>query len=285
MADAVRLVPAPAADGFYVHADHLGSPQAMTDDAQQEVWRIDTRPFGEVEALTWTVENNQRFPGQYADAESGYSQNWFRDYEPALGRYLQSDPIGLAGGINTFAYVGGNPINLVDVYGLVDNSSPWQVGWEWLTGTGPRTHNFSDNDPFTQILKQHDHIEELLEKLCDKTLPPAGRYNYSLGGLAGVPKFARDYSSVFSGGLKGNIAAAYLGSYRLEYKVKGYAVNIIVSNSSTIGSATHPPIIGYTDWWQKNVAGTLTNLFSSGALSTTTQTFDFNMNLPCSCGP
>ena len=117
-ADAVRLVPAPAADGYYVHADHLGSPQAMTDDAQQEVWRIDTRPFGEVEALTWTVENNQRFPGQYADAESGYSYNYFRDYEPALGRYLQSDPIGLAGGINTFAYVGGNPLKFTDPLGL-----------------------------------------------------------------------------------------------------------------------------------------------------------------------
>ena len=118
VADAVRLVPAPAADGYYVHADHLGSPQALTDDAQQEVWRIDTRPFGEVEALTWTVENNQRFPGQYADAESGYSYNYFRDYEPALGRYLQSDPIGLAGGINTFAYVGGNPVGTVDPMGL-----------------------------------------------------------------------------------------------------------------------------------------------------------------------
>ena len=117
-ADAVRLVPAPAADGYYVHADRLGSPQAMTDDAQQEVWRIDTRPFGEVEALTWTVENNQRFPGQYEDAESGYSYNWFRDYEPALGRYLQSDPIGLMGGVNTFAYVEGNPVGAVDPAGL-----------------------------------------------------------------------------------------------------------------------------------------------------------------------
>jgi RHS repeat-associated protein len=116
-ADAVRLVPAPAADGYYVHTDHLGSPQAMTDDAQDEVWRIDTRPFGEVEALTWTVENNQRFPGQYSDAESGYSYNYFRDYDPTIGRYLQSDPIGLAGGINTFAYVGGNPVGAVDPTG------------------------------------------------------------------------------------------------------------------------------------------------------------------------
>ena len=85
-------------DLTYVHADHLGQPQKMTDDSQVVVWNHVTRPFGETESLTGAATNNQRFPGQYADGESGYAYNYFRDYDPRLGRYLQSDPIGLGGG-------------------------------------------------------------------------------------------------------------------------------------------------------------------------------------------
>ncbi|MGH8568560.1 MAG: RHS repeat-associated core domain-containing protein [Gammaproteobacteria bacterium] len=67
-----------------------------------------------------SVTVNLRFPGQYFDAETGLHYNYFRDYDPSLGRYVQSDRIGLAGGLNTYAYTANNPITYADPRGLID---------------------------------------------------------------------------------------------------------------------------------------------------------------------
>jgi len=61
---------------------------------------------------------NLRFPGQYFDAETGTNYNWMRDFDPRLGRYIESDSVGLLGGLNTYAYVKGQPLTLIDPYGL-----------------------------------------------------------------------------------------------------------------------------------------------------------------------
>ena len=122
-ADAVRFVDAVSATTapanlFYVHSDHLGTPRKLTDATANLVWDHQTTPFGETVALAGLADVNLRFPGQYFDAESGLHYNYFRDYDPSTGRYIESDPIGLAGGINTYAYVGGNPVNRTDPEGL-----------------------------------------------------------------------------------------------------------------------------------------------------------------------
>ncbi len=105
---------------YYVHANHIDAPLALTDQNGDIVWQANYTPFGVVNITTnlLSEEMTARFPGQYADSESGLYYNYFRDYDPELGRYIQSDPIGLAGGINTYGYVGGNPVNFYDPLGL-----------------------------------------------------------------------------------------------------------------------------------------------------------------------
>jgi RHS repeat-associated protein len=90
----------------------------MTDTLGNVVWTARLDAYGKVTTETGTVVNNLRFPGQYHDRETGLYYNWHRYYSPELGRYITSDPIGLAGGLNTYAYVGGNPVNLSDPDGL-----------------------------------------------------------------------------------------------------------------------------------------------------------------------
>jgi RHS repeat-associated protein len=98
--------------------DHLGTPKIVTDDAGEVVWKADYQPFGYVDIAVNGIENNLRFAGQYYDEETGLHYNYHRYYDPRTGRYLTPDPIGLAGGINLFAYVQNNPINAVDPLGL-----------------------------------------------------------------------------------------------------------------------------------------------------------------------
>ena len=119
-ADAIRFVgagPAPA-DLRFVHNDHLGTPQKLTDNTGTLVWDRTQTPFGLDHSVTGPAATPVRFPGQYADGESGLHYNYFRDYDPSLGRYVQSDPIGLLDGLNTYSYVSANPVIFADTYGL-----------------------------------------------------------------------------------------------------------------------------------------------------------------------
>jgi len=90
------------------------------------VWRWEGEAFGDVEPDEdpdgdgASITINLRFPGQYADQESGIYQNYFRDYEPAHGRYIQGDPIGIRGGYNLFSYTNNRPTRTVDIRGLVE---------------------------------------------------------------------------------------------------------------------------------------------------------------------
>ncbi|WP_370978289.1 RHS repeat domain-containing protein [Agaribacterium sp. ZY112] len=135
---------------LFVHSDHLGTPQVLTDENQTVVWQVESQtPFGEVDINEdpdgdgQLVELNTRFPGQYFDEETGMNYNYYRTYDPSLGRYIQSDPIGIlrdysdpalkvaiqvgvveeTGFANEslnhlYGYVGQNPVGWYDPYGL-----------------------------------------------------------------------------------------------------------------------------------------------------------------------
>ena len=103
---------------YHLHADHLGRPERITDPSNAIVWRARLAAFNHSVTLDQIGGYHLGFPGQYRDTETGFAYNIHRDYDPATGRYLQSDPIGLNGGINTYAYAMNSPVMMIDPLGL-----------------------------------------------------------------------------------------------------------------------------------------------------------------------
>jgi RHS repeat-associated protein len=100
---------------YQIDNDHLGRPELITNASKTIVWQSNNDPFGGMTTTTNTLgEFNIGLPGQYFDAESNYWYNVNRYYVPAIGRYLQADPVGLAGGLNPYVYVYNNPVNIID---------------------------------------------------------------------------------------------------------------------------------------------------------------------------
>jgi RHS repeat-associated protein len=160
----------------WVHVDPLGTPAAVTDTPASgnavAVWRAKVEPFGKAtvdddpDGNAATFALNVRFPGQYADAETGWYFNFFRTYDPSTGRYLEPDPIGLKGNPSaflydaaphplipvslgfrdghTYAYAGSNPLGVADPLGLGTWSS-FSVGGS----LGPITFKWTSEKPLS----------------------------------------------------------------------------------------------------------------------------------------
>ena len=161
---------------FAVHTDHLGTPRLITNEANKPVWQWpysafgNNKPTGVLKATpnpkaaltnvpvllkaTAATEVNLRFPGQYFDEESGLAYNYFRSYDGKGGRYIQADPIGLAGGINRYGYVNANPLSSFDPRGLDlvvvtggsrERSNPFGHSAVGVTGSG--IFSYGNNTP------------------------------------------------------------------------------------------------------------------------------------------
>ena len=127
----------------YLHTDHQNTPRLATNTLGKVVWRYEGNAFGDslpnedVDGDTVKTTINLRFPGQYYDAETGLHYNWNRYYDPRLGRYITSDPIGLGGGLNTYAYVLNNPLRWIDPTGLNPLGAGSQIIIPGPPGTNP----------------------------------------------------------------------------------------------------------------------------------------------------
>jgi RHS repeat-associated protein len=148
-----------SATPHYIHVDHLNTPRLVANAAQQTVWRWDHwEPFGatgpdENPSGLGTFEFPLRFPGQYFDKETNLHYNAARDYAPDTGRYIQSDPIGLWGGLNSYAYA-SDPTSQIDPLGLLGNKpagsmrglDPFTALVNYVVGGGRPV-----NVPFSQV--------------------------------------------------------------------------------------------------------------------------------------
>ncbi|MEO8306260.1 MAG: RHS repeat-associated core domain-containing protein [Betaproteobacteria bacterium] len=137
-------------DVFSIYSDHLDTPRLITNQLNQIVWewKIDTFGAGsanENPSGQGAFSFNLRFPGQYYDGETGLHYNYFRDYDPGVGRYVESDPIGIWGGLNTYTYVANNPLRYLDPTGENIHGN-----WCGPGGSGPM------QDSVDQCCKDHD---------------------------------------------------------------------------------------------------------------------------------
>lgn len=197
---------------YYVHNDHLGTPRAITDTVGDVMWTWDGDPFGSVKpdgitagkgknAATFTF--NLRFTGQYYDAESGLHYNYIRYYDPSTGRYVTSDPIGLNGGMNTYAYVGANPLRWIDSNGLdIEDYEPYEIPDDdrpipgpFGGKCGPQGSNLATwiPDVTPRACENHDKCYDDCAKKC-------GGFNckiscdITLGGLYGIATAIRGHT-------------------------------------------------------------------------------------------
>jgi RHS repeat-associated protein len=128
-----QVTPEESGRRYFISTDQIGMPLRVEDEHGAVVWEAEVEAYGVTKVRSGNrVDFAMRFPGHYEDSEIGLFYNRFRHYSPVLGRYLQSDPMGTAGGVNLYAYP-ANPLTAVDLFGL---HPPKEEGEEGASATG-----------------------------------------------------------------------------------------------------------------------------------------------------
>ena len=167
---------------YYVHANHLNTPTAVTRPSDNKfAWQWHPDAFGvgapnQNPQSLGTFIYNLRMPGQYFDTETGLNYNYFRDYDPLTGRYVESDPIGLGSDVNTYAYALNRPITFGDPTGLDVTINISRQGisatGNTVTGTVDATSTVTPLLPVQGLTMENMHAGD-----CGCKSPiPAGHY-------------------------------------------------------------------------------------------------------------
>jgi RHS repeat-associated protein len=207
---------------YFFNDDRLGTPQVATDSTQSTVWMANYLPFGGLGSLPYSLTQDIRLPGQEFDIETGLYHNGFRDYVSGLGRYAESDPIGLAGGLGAYTYAGGNPESDIDPLGLAMSFISSIDGN--LGGSMPIVRNFSAEE--TSAI-----IAEASQKIADANLITRGPLLITLHGQGG------EYD--------------YFGNKLLGGETHTFNVNGIIMDDSQFGNY----LAGYDSYLAYGVLG------------------------------
>ena len=303
--------------GYYTHDGNKNVSEVITSNGD-EAAHYEYAPFGALVAQTGdsAMRNPFRFSSEYTDDVLGLAYYNYRHYEPLVGRWMNRDPIGESDILNLFCFNGNDAIDVIDLLGQrtltyippPDSTvTPFELGIEWLTGLGPRHRDFTDGDAFAEQLRQHNHIQAKIKEVsaaltqkCSENCSFSGPYelvgpgaNYNLRGWVGVINYLGDYSNLLTFGVFGNLAVTYTGSYTARFTMQSVdccanvaVIEIVINNRSHAASAFRPPVVGYTAWWQRNVAPRINRLFRRGPMSPTTQrvTLTETLTLSSKCG-
>ena len=253
---------------YFYQNDHLGTPQKLVAQNGAVVWSAQYAAFGKAVIEVETITNNLRFPGQYFDAETGLHYNWHRYYDPAIGRYLRTDPIGFEGSdVNWYRYAQENPIRMIDPFGLTDYNEiegdkegpegdnliySCNCGWIDWTHADPGILNQMWNNSWALA----EYQKNMFAPLEQFSVGPHGELIlHKFGILAGSPVFTPDQQEIrltvdlsMSQELKyKGIGLPYtaIAPYRYEYEILPECLDLWLFEDSA-------PDLGSTDFseWQ-----------------------------------
>jgi RHS repeat-associated protein len=213
----------------YLHSDHLLTTRLATDNSQQVIWQWQGEAFGETEANEiGGVSVNFRFPGQYFDGETNLHYNHFRYYDPEIGRYITSDPIGMLGGFNTYSYVGLNPMSFIDPSGTVKATVTLDLSGIVGPFGGSRSAGiaFDDEGNVCSIVTKCQTNGELTGKRGSAGLFAGGGIGASISSgefCSGQSQSEKDaLSGGFFGSLKGSVSRSENGDIKAGKGVVGF---------------------------------------------------------------